>query len=60
MGSGMGAVSLTTAHATSAPRFARVAEAPSYRLPIQQHAPDSPATSEFAALGLEVLARGEK
>ena len=43
---------------TVIPRSVRVAEAPSYGLPVTEHAPSSPASSAYRALAEELVARG--
>src|SRR3954452_13443574 len=43
---------------TVIPRSVRVAEAPSYGLPVTEHAPSSPASSAYRALAEELTARG--
>ena len=43
---------------TVIPRSVRVAEAPSYGLPVTEHAPSSPASSAYRALTDELVARG--
>jgi chromosome partitioning protein len=43
---------------TVIPRSVRVAEAPSYGLPVTDHAPDSPSSSAYRALAREVTERG--
>jgi chromosome partitioning protein len=43
---------------TVIPRSVRVAEAPSYGLPVTEHAPSSPASSAYRALAEELAARG--
>ena len=43
---------------TVIPRSVRVAEAPSYGLPVTQHAPSSRASSAYRALAEEITARG--
>jgi chromosome partitioning protein len=43
---------------TVIPRSVRVAEAPSYGLPVTEHAPSSSASSAYRALAKELVARG--
>jgi chromosome partitioning protein len=43
---------------TVIPRSVRVAEAPSYGLPVTEHAPSSPASSAYRALTEELVTRG--
>jgi chromosome partitioning protein len=43
---------------TVIPRSVRVAEAPSYGLPVTEHAPSSPASTAYRALAAELVARG--
>jgi chromosome partitioning protein len=43
---------------TVIPRSVRVAEAPSYGLPVTEHAPSSRASSAYRALAAELVARG--
>jgi chromosome partitioning protein len=43
---------------TVIPRSVRVAEAPSYGLPVTEHAPSSPASSAYRALAEELASRG--
>ncbi len=43
---------------TVIPRSVRVAEAPSYGLPVTEHAPSSPAATAYQALAEELGSRG--
>ena len=47
-----------TVFQTVVPRTVRLAEAPSYGLPVSEYAPDSRGASAYRALGAEVIERG--